>query len=171
MNKLYPTKEISSAWLVETDSYSEMNGIKNIIGITINYDNDLLFYSIFDDCFFRVLPSFNKLATEGEKNFKQVFAETYSAPFNNAAGMALFLQTKKAFLSIEEILANKDAIRGYYSDLDYGLSFETKVDYENSSTIDENVINSVRDYTEKKKRPITYDKTHILGPQKTIKKS
>lgn len=43
---------------------------------------------------------------------------------------------------------------------------DTKVDYENYLTIAENIVNSEQDYREKKKRPITYDESHIYGQHK-----
>ena len=97
MNKMYPTKKINSAWLVETDSYRSMGGIKNIIGITIEYNNELLFYSIFDDRFFRILPSKEKLATDWEKYSNQVFVEIYGIVFNKTVGMELFERIQKEF--------------------------------------------------------------------------
>ncbi|GEM_PF-4366518 len=166
MNKMYPTKKINSAWLVETDSYRSMGGIKNIIGITVEYNNELLFYSIFDDCFFRILPSKEKLATDWEKYSNQVFVEIYGIVFNKTVGMELFERIQKEFLTKKEIFVNRDAITGHYSDLDYELIMDTKVDYENYLTIAENIVNSEQDYREKKKRPITYDESHIYGPHK-----
>lgn len=46
MNKYYPTKKINSAWLVETDSDRSIGGIKNVIGIIVEHNNERLFYSI-----------------------------------------------------------------------------------------------------------------------------
>ena len=56
MNKYYPTKEINCAWLLEMNQNRTMDGIKNIIGIIIEYNNEKLFYSILDDCFFIFFP-------------------------------------------------------------------------------------------------------------------
>ena len=35
--------------------------------------------------------------------------------------------------------------------------------------IDENIIDTVLEYEKKEKRPITYDSTHIYGPNKVNK--
>lgn len=58
MSKCYPTKEI--------DSNKSMNGIKNIIGIKVTHKKEILFYSILDDCFFRIIPAYEELANNYE---------------------------------------------------------------------------------------------------------
>ena len=163
MNKYYPTKKINSAWLVETDSDRSIGGIKNVIGIIVEHNNERLFYSILDDCFFKVLPS-----GEERFDFNRVFVEIYTD--NNlrmqSVGIQLYEILNTDFLTKEEIVANKEFIRGYFSDFDYEINLDTKVDFENASTIDENVIDSVSDYEAKLERPITYDESHIYGPYK-----
>lgn len=171
MNKEYPTKKIDSAWLVEVCSDRTIGGIKNIIGIVVEHYNEELFYSIFDDCFFRILPfrilpPREELVNDWGKYSNRVFVQVYGNLFTKTVGLELFEQTQKDFLTIEELIANKNFMSGHYSDLDYGLKIDTKVDYENYLTIDENIIDSELDYREKLKRPITYDEGHIYGPQK-----
>lgn len=168
MNKYYPTKKINSAWLVETDSYRSMGGIKNIIGIIVEHNNERLFYSILDDCFFRVLPSREEGLDNSSKYYNRVFVEIYADGNSHMSpvGVELYEKLKADFLTKEEIIANKKFIRGYFSDFDYEINIDTKVDFENASTIDENIIDSVSDYKEKLGRPITYDEGHIYGPVK-----
>lgn len=164
MNKYYPTKQINSAWLMEIDG-----GIKNIIGIIVKHKNENLFYSILDDCFFRMLSSYEERANNREKYLDKIFVEIYDNHYMTPTWKKLYEETKKDFLTKEEIIANKNLIPGYYSDFDYELEMDTKVDYTNFSTIDENIINSVAEYRKKRKRPITYDETHIYGPIKKKK--
>ena len=168
MNKYYPTKKINSAWLVETDSYRSMGGIKNIIGIIVEHNNERLFYSILDDCFFRVLPSREEGLNNSRKYYNRVFVEIYADGnlHMSHVGVELYEKLKADFLTKEEIIANKKLIRGYFSDFDYEINIDTKVDFENASTIDENIIDSVSDYKEKLGRPITYYEGHIYGPVK-----
>lgn len=83
-----------------------------------------------------------------------------------STGIKLYEKLEKDFLTKEEVITSKRSIRGYFSDFDYEINLDTKVDFEDVSTIDENVINSVSDYEIKLGRPITYDESHIYGPQK-----
>lgn len=163
MNKYYPTKKINCAWLVEVDSDRSMGGIKNVIGIIVEHNNERLFYSILDDCFFKVLHS-----REERLDFNRVFVEIYNDDnlCIQSVGIQLHERLKTDFLTKEEIVVNKKFIRGYFSDFDYEINLDSKVDFENASTIDENVIDSVSDYEAKLGRPITYDESHIYGPHK-----
>ena len=163
MNKYYPTKKINSAWLVETDSYRTMGGIKNVIGVIVEHNSERLFYSILDDCFFKVLPSREERFDNLNKYSNKVFVEIYRM---SPVGIQFFERLKKYFLTKEEIIANKRFISGYFSDFDYEINLDTKLDFENVSTIDENIIDSVSDYEAKLERPITYDECHIYGPHK-----
>ncbi len=170
MNKYYPTKKIDSAWLVEVCSDKTIGGIKNIIGITVDYSNEKLFYSIFDDCFFRVLPSKEELDKNYESYYSKIYVEVYDKDnqYMKSTATQLYEGVQKDFLTKEEITANIKFIAGYFSDLDYELEMSTQVDYENPSTIDENIITSEPEYRMKKKRPITYDKGHIYGPKSEL---
>lgn len=98
MNKYYPTKKINSAWLVETDSDRSIGGIKNVIGIIVEHNNERLFYSILDDCFFKVLPS-----GEERFDFNRVFVEIYTD--NNlrmqSVGIQLYERLNTDFLTKE----------------------------------------------------------------------
>lgn len=164
MNKVYPTKEITSAWLTDR----MFGGIKNIIGIVVEYDNQKLFYSILDDCFFlaTTLDFFKDYSLdENWMNYSnQLFAQIYSS-LSQTIGIELFENTQKYFFTKEELIANKSLISGYYSDLDYELNLNTNVDYENYLTINENIIRSEVDYREKKQRPIIYDTMSVYGPK------
>lgn len=167
MNKYYPTKQINSAWLMEIDG-----GIKNIIGIAVKHNNEDLFYSILDDCFFRILPPKEELANNKAKYLGKIFVAIYCDENNHymiPTWKKLYEKTKKEFLTKEEIIANHTLICGYYSDFDYELEMDNKVDYTNPSTIDENIINSESEYRAKMGRPITYDEDHIYGPIKKKK--
>lgn len=168
MNKYYPTKKIDSAWLVEIDSYRSMVGIKNIIGIVVEHNSERLFYSILDDCFFKILPSREERLDNSNKYTNRVFVEIYADgnSYMTPLGIQLYERLKTDFLTKEEIIANKKLIMGYFSDFDYEINIDTKVDFENASTIAENVIDSVSDYKAKLVRPITYDESHIYGPVK-----
>lgn len=170
MNKYYPTQQINSAWLMEIKSDRTMGGIKNIIGIVIKHKNETLFYSILDDCFFRVLPPKEELASIMQKYTDRIYVEIYDDSNNHymfPTWKKLYEALKKDFFTKEEIIANQHFLPGYYSDFDYELDMDTKVDYENLSTIDENIINSESEYREKMRKPITYDEDHIYGPRKT----
>lgn len=172
MNKYYPTKEINYAWLLEMNQNRTMDGIKNIIGIIIEYNNEKLFYSILDDCFFKTLPSSEERINNFEKYANRIFVEVYHIdnPCISPIGVELYKKLEKDFLSKEEIIANRKLIRGYYSDFDYYTYDDNNVDYNNTSAINENIINSVSEYEQKLGRPITYDENHIYGPKKTLKK-
>lgn len=171
MNKYYPVKQINSAWLVEVRAGSTIVGIKNIMGIVVKHDNDNLFYSILDDCFFRILFFDEDLTNNMEKYSNRIFAIIASEykHYMPSIWKKLYEKVKRNFLTKEEIIANKNFITGHYSDFGYELETDTKVDYENFSTIGENTISSEPEYKERMGRPITYDENHIYGPIKKKK--
>lgn len=172
MNKYYPTKEINYAWLLEMNQNRTMDGIKNIIGIIIEYNNEKLFYSILDDCFFKTLPSSEERINNFEKYANRIFVEVddINNPYITPIGVGLYKRLGKEFLTKEEIIANRQFIRGYYSDFGHDIYADNNVDYNNSSAINEKIINSVSEYEQKLGRPITYDENHIYGPKKTLRK-
>lgn len=165
MNKYYPIKEVKSAWLMEIYSDRSICGIKNILGITVTYHSENLFYSILDDCFFRILPfsTFPPYDAQEQIDFylkhpNQVFVEIYK---NNDSispvWLGLYDKFKKDFLTKEELIASSDIIPGYYSDFDYILETETGLDYKDESVMSENIVCSEVEYLQKKGRPIAYD--------------
>lgn len=172
MNKYYPTQQIKSAWLAEVCPDRTIGGIKNIIGIIVKHNNQNLFYSILDDCFFRIFPSCKEIANNREKYSNKVFAEIYDDRIPIGIEIELYIKKpEKDFITKEEIIANKKMILrfGYYSDLDYEPEINTNIDYENPFTIEENIINSEAEYRKKLRKPITYDEDHIYGPVKKRK--
>ena len=56
-----------------------LGGIKNIIGITVRHNDTELFYSILDDCFFRLLPSKEERTYNDEIYSNRLFVEVYTA--------------------------------------------------------------------------------------------
>ena len=177
MNKYYPIKQIKSAWLTEVSSDRSLNGIKNILGIVVTYNSENLFYSILDDCFFRIIPfstfpsKYNSAQEQINYYLKysdQVFAEINDN--NLPVWLILYDKFKKDFLTKEELIASRDILPGHYSDLDYNLETETSLDYKNKSIISENIISSETEYRKKKGRPITYNPRHIYGPNAIKKK-
>lgn len=178
MNKLYKALDIYAAWLVEVDSqYNSLGGIKNIIGIKVTHNGEQLFYSILDDCFFHILPQNDPTGDIRKDLHRKLFVQIYEyqkPPYEiKTFGMKLYDYINKDYVTKQEIMEikkNKDWLFGYQSDLSYeSLKTDTTVDYENSLMIDENIIDTVRKYEEKEKRPITYDSTHIYGPNKLKK--
>lgn len=178
MNKLYKTLDIYSAWLIEVDSqYNSFSGIKNIIGIKVIHNGEHLFYSILDDCFFRILSQ-TDLTIDTCKDFHgrlfvQIDEYQKSTQEIKTFGLKLHDYINKDYVTKQEIMEIKkdqEWLFGYQSDFSYELlKTDTTVDYENPLMIDENIIDTVQKYEEKEKRPITYDSTHIYGPNKLKK--
>lgn len=173
MNKKYHTLSIIGANLSKIQSDTSRAGYKNIIGIVVKHNEEELFYSILDDCFFRILPSFNN-------NYKQysdcIFVEVYNyiePPFEfKTVGMYLYDELKKEYITKEEIINNYKCIMGYYSDFDYDkIKNDNKVNYLNKLTIEDNIIDTELEYEEKLKRPIihTYGMRKISSNKKLMK--
>lgn len=175
MNNVYKTMDLYTAWLFEVNSQcNRLDGIKNIMGIKIIHNNEYLFYSILDDCFFRVFPLDNSTSTIGKDFHGRLFVQIYNdqKPLWNF-GTELYNYINKDYITKKEIIEikkNNKWLFGYQSDFDYKLlKTDTTVDYENPFAIEENTTDTVKIYEEKKKRLITYDNNHIYGP-KQIKK-
>lgn len=168
MNKLFPTKQITSAWLAEITPERTISGIKNIIGIKLKYNEKEIFYSIFDECFFKIMPPSQNESDFFEKNANKVFVSPHfeNNLGLNPLGMNLFEKLKKDFITKEELLANKKNLMGYYSDLDYEQSIDNRINYEEESTIKENIITSVDEYSEKLSKTITLNPNQLYGPSK-----
>ena len=177
-NKLYKTISIYSAWLAESDKDNSLGGIKNIIGIKVKHNGNYLFYSILDDCFFRLLPPNDPTRDMWKELHGRLFVEIYEyiEYYLKTFGMNLYNYIKKDYITKEEIIEiekSEDWLFGYQSDFSYELlKTDNTVDYENPLTIEENIIDTVTEYEEKQKRPITYDESHIYGPNrvKTLNK-
>ena len=170
MNKLYKTLDLYAAWLVEINSqYNSLSGIKNIIGIKVIYNGENLFYSILDDCFFYVFP--HNISNENKwKNFNgRIFVQIYEyqkPPFEiKTFGMELYNYIKKDYITKQELIESKknmDWLFGYQSDFDCeSLKMDTLVDYENLLTIEENIIDTIQKYEEKRKTIMFYENTRI----------
>ena len=173
MNKYYPTKELVGGWLIEANT-ATLGGIKNIIGIIVRYNEKELFYSVFDDCFFRLLPSKEELIDNNEIYSNQLFVEVYTAipDFGYLTiGDSLYKKTNTDFLTKDDIIKYKSFISGYYADLDYvdKLGTDTKVDYENPSEFDNFIIRTEPEYRAKLGRFITFKEDCIYGPIKKKK--
>ena len=170
MNKLYKTLDIYTAWLVEVNSqHNTLGGIKNIIGIKVTHNGEQLFYSILDDCFFHILPQDYSTRDLYRKLFVKIY-EYLKPPFEyKTFGMKLYRYINKDYITKQEIIEikkNKEWLFGYQSDFSYeALKTDTTVDYENPLTIEENIIDTVQEYEEKLKRPLSYESDHIYGPQ------
>ena len=170
MNKLYKTLDLYDAWLVEINPrYNSTCGIKNIIGLKVMYNDENLFFSIFDDCFFHILLQ-NELKL---KNFyKRLFVQIYEyqEPPNELKtfGMNLHDYINEDYITKQEIIEikkNNEWLFGYHSDFSYELLGTTnKVNYENLLTIEESIIYTVQEYEEKLKRPLSYEIDCVYGP-------
>ena len=180
MNKLYKTLDLYAAWLVEVDSQYHMGGIKNIIGLKVANKGENLFFSILDDCFFRILPQndFDQDILENfyERLFVQVY-EYHKPPYElKTFGMELYHYIHQDYITKQEIIEikkNQAWLFGYQSDFCFpSLNTTVTVDYENPFTIEENIIDTVDEYEEKRKRPLSYESDCIYGPhhyQKRLK--
>lgn len=171
MNKYYQTKNIYSAGLLEIQNEAiHICGIKNVMGVIVYHNNEELFYSILDDCFFRILPSREDLIANWKQYNKSLFVELYDRDYTSikTLGTKLYEKLSKDSLTKEEIIANKEIVflSGYFSDLDHELKTTTDVNYEDSSTISENIIVSEPHYRKKLGRTITYDPGHIYSKVK-----
>ncbi len=170
MNKLYKVQDLYTAWLVEALYQSNsLGGIKNIIGIKVIHNGEHLFYSILDDCFFRIL-SWDSIK-DIKKDCGRLFVQIYEYPKLSSEfkmfGRGLHDYVNKDYITKEDLIKikkNNKWLFGYQSDFSYELlETDSIVDYENSLTIEENIIDTVQEYEEKKRRPITYDNSHIYG--------
>ena len=170
MNRIYRTSDLYSANLLEIDSYDGYGGIKNIIGIKVEYRGKNLFYSILDDCFFRILPQYDsEIGWRGFEGrlFVNIFEYQEPPVEIKTLGMDLHEKIKKEYITKTELISSKNLLRGYFSDLDYDLPrSEIDIDFENFKTVEENIIDTVQQYEEKLERPITYESDHIYGPNK-----
>ena len=171
MNKLYRTLDLYAAWLVEVTPESR-GGIKNIIGLKVQHKGENLFYSLLDDCFFRVFPSNDiyKYEHKGTQGCLLVEIYEYQAPPYELKtfGMELYNYIKKDYITKQELIEikkDKDWLFGYQSDFSYKLlKTDTNVDYEDSLLIDDYIIDTVEEYEEKIKRPLSYEDDCIYGP-------
>lgn len=79
-------------------------GIKNIIGIVVEYNNENLFYSILDDCFFKIVSFNEKLADNKGKYLNKIFDEVYDgdSQYMTPIWKDLYEKTKKEFLTKKE---------------------------------------------------------------------
>ncbi len=161
MNKVYKTLDLYAAWLVEVHTHNSYTGIKNIIGLKVEHNSEDLFYSILDDCFFRILPKNDPSKNIWQNLQKRLFVEIYEylPPYLKTFGMETYERLKMPYLTKEDLINNKDKLTfGYFSDFDYeNLKTSTLVDYECIETIDEYIIDTRDDYEEKLHRLIDYD--------------
>ena len=171
MNKLYKTLDIYAAWLLEIDTGGSKNGIKNIIGIKVTHNGEDLFYSILDDCFFRLLPPNDPTRDMWQELYGYLFVEIYEyiEYYVKTFGMNLYNYIKKDYITKDEIIEIEKSGKwsdGYQSDFIYdSLNPFNKIDYENPKTVDENIIDTVQEYEKKLKRPISYEDDCIYGPE------
>lgn len=162
MNKVYSTRDIIGGNLQEMFDNRGRCGIKNAIGLIAYYNDEKLFYSILDDCFFRILPEFNPRTDNYKGLSGHLFVELYeyqAPPYEiKTFGMQLYDFLKKDSVTKEEIIKNKgNYLWGYYSDLDYDLlKTETDVDYEDNSIIKDYIMDTELEYEQKLNRPIMY---------------
>ena len=77
MNKYYPTKELVAGWLTEAGTDRRLGGIKNIIGLVVKHNDEEFFYSILDDCFFKILPSKQERISKNDIYTNKLFVEVY----------------------------------------------------------------------------------------------
>lgn len=146
MEKQYKTLELIDANLQEILKTKARAGYKNIIGILVDYKNEKLFYSILDDCFFRILPPYNPITDNWKQYIGKIFVELYEL---KTFGMELYEKLKIDYITKQELIKNKKLITfGHYSDLEYeNLNLETNVDYEHP--IEENIITTEEEYVRK----------------------
>lgn len=169
MNKYYPTKELVAGWLTEAGTDRRLGGIKNIIGLVVKHNDEEFFYSILDDCFFKILPSKQERISNNDIYTNKLFVEVYG--ILQSVGEVFYKKIKTDFITKDEIIKYRSLIVGYYSDFDYidKLEIDTKVDYEDNLAFDRYIISSEPEYREKQGRPITYDEKCIYGPVKNRK--
>ena len=164
MDKYYNTKEIRSGWLFDVSvNGRSYGGIKNVIGIIVNHNNEKLFYSIFDDCYFRI-AEIHKSIDHLLNCDNEIFVNVYDANAMMPVGLSLYEKIRKDKITKEELVGYKDYITGYYSDLDYN-NINNVTDNENRDLIDEYTITTIEEYMEKLNRFITYNQSHINGPR------
>lgn len=159
MSKLYPVKQLYSAWLQEVCPGNSRSGIKNIIGLIVVFDNEEIFYSILDDCFFRLLPSQDELINNREQYSNRIFVEIHGrdTSYMKSLGLELYERLQTEFISKNDIKNNRVFLWGYFSDLDYDLlKTETEVDYEDNSIIKDYIIDTELEYEQRMNRPIMY---------------
>lgn len=159
MNKLYPVKQIYSAHLQEVCPNNSRSGIKNIIGLIVVFNEEELFYSIFDDCFFRLLPSQEELTNNREQYSNRIFVDIYgrNTSCTKSLGEELYERLQIEYISKNDIRKNRKILFGYFSDLDYDLlKTETDVDYEDNLIIKDFIIDTELEYEQKLDRPIMY---------------
>ena len=159
MNKLYPLKQLYSANLQKICSGNSRCGLKNVIGLIIFFNGEEYFYSIFDDCFFRLLPTQDEITNNLKKYVNKLFVDVYdrNTSYMKSFGIELYERLQTDVITKLQILENKSVLRGYFSDLDYdALKTDTDVDYENASMIFDNIIETELEYEQKLDRPIMY---------------
>ena len=174
MNKYYPTRELVGGWLAEANTGRTLGGIKNIIGILVRHNDKELFYSILDDCFFRLLPSKKELIYNDEIYSNQLFVEVYTAVHDFGyltLGERLYKKINAEFINKDDIIKYRSLISGHYADLHYvdKLEADTKVDYEDPSEFDKFIIRTEPEYRAKQGRTITFEENCVYGPIKKKK--
>lgn len=152
----YNIDDIAIAQLIIVNKDGGHAGFKNIIGIQININEKLYFYSILDDCFFR-----GTIFMSGEKlNQDEIYASIYDKDFGkrNIKRNLMKNGVDKQHITKEEIISEGfDLLSAYLSDLDYTeIKTTTDVDYTDLSKIEENLIISELQYEEVLDRPIMY---------------
>ena len=153
MNKYYPTKELVAGLLTEINSSITLKGIKNVIGIVVKNNEEELFYSILDDCFFRILPTENEIINNKEYQQNRLFVEPYDQDITHiqSIGKEMIKKTNITFISKSEIIKFSPYLGCYISDFDYKDNIETntKVDYEKPLEYDSYIIDSIQEYEDK----------------------
>lgn len=182
MNKIYDVKKIEHAWLYETRNDKSISGVKNIIGIRIKYNGRDLFYSIIDDCFFRVLSEEEREILRHSSDSlllkmydlvfdNELFVEPYSykkifetdselSPY----GDQLLDNFGKTQITKDDIIDNPNILIDHFSDLEFPnrLVRETFVDFENFNDCMPHLITTEEAYVLKRKRPIAFERNNRI---------
>lgn len=171
MNKLYPVKKLYSANLQKVCSDNSREGLKNIIGLIISYNGEEYFYSILDDCIFKLLPKLDEISNNYEKYSNKLFVDVYArnTSYMKSFGIELYDRLQTDFITKKQLIKSKSILIGYFSDLDYDdLKTDTNLDYENITIITDYLIETELEYEQKLDRPIMY--TDGIRPPSSAKK-
>lgn len=171
MNKLYPVKKLYSGNLQKICSDNSRLGLKNIIGLIIFFNGEEYFYSILDDCVFKLLPTPDEISNNYGKYSNKLFVDIYArnTSYMKSFGIKLYDRLQTDFITKQQLIENKSILTGYFSDLDYDdITTDTDLDYENISMVMECIIETELEYEQKLDRPIMY--TDGISPPSSAKK-
>lgn len=163
----FAMEKLILAQLMESYEYGTFWGIKNMIGVIVEFSNKKYFYSIFDDCFFNIGPL-------ESSNWK--VNELFAYPLDKKYGKELKESWKDDGINIdliskEELIDSKTMLTGYFSDLDYeDLKRTTDVEDLNFAFLNKYLIRTEIEYEEILDRPVSYvDDNYKINTRKRTK--